>query len=195
MVTRRFSINRIIFQADLDRYRKVTPAEVQKAAQNYLTDKRLIFTVLPRKGDAKSVAMSDANKPTTGSADKKKDEMVAKTEAKKDDSDWRNTQPKGGPDPKFALPSIEKTKLKNGLDVWLVKQDELPIVSMNLIVKTGSTAEPLNMSGLASVTSGLIDSGTKKRSAVDIANELQSIGAFLNTGSSNDSSNISGFKL
>jgi zinc protease len=182
------------FQKDLDRYRKVTPADVQKAAQTYLTDNRLILTIIPRKGEAKSVAMSDSNRPTSVGDEKKSDKKDEKIEAKmgdkKSDSDWRFTQPKGGADPQFALPSIQKTKLKNGLDVWLVRQSELPIVSMNLIVKTGSTADPKTMSGLASMTSSLLDSGTKKRSAVDIANEVQSIGANLNTGSGWDSSNI-----
>ncbi len=182
------------FQEDLDRYRKVTPADVQKAAQKYLTDNRLILTVVPRKGAAKSVAESDANLPTSVSEPAEtKTETKAETKAatQKADSDWRFTQPKGGPDPKFALPRIEKSTLKNGLEVWLVRQTELPMVSMNLIVKTGSTADPKNMSGLASVTANLLDSGTEKRTAVDLANERQSIGASLNTSSGWDSSNIS----
>jgi zinc protease len=112
-------------------------------------------------------------------------------ESKKADSDWRFTQPKGAADPKFALPGITKSKLQNGLEVWLVRQAELPLVSMNLTVKSGSTEDPMNMSGLSSVTSGLIDSGTKRRSADDIANEVQSIGANLNSGSGWDFSNIS----
>ncbi len=179
------------FQEDLDRYRKVTPADVQKAAQKYLTDNRLILTVIPRKGAAKPVTANSANRPTSVAEKAETEKTETKAETQKADSDWRFTQPKGGPDPKFALPRIEKNTLKNGLEVWLVRQTELPMVSMNLIVKTGSTADPKNMSGLASVTANLLDSGTKKRSAVDIANERQSIGATLNTGSGWDSANIS----
>ncbi|MEZ5427705.1 MAG: pitrilysin family protein [Pyrinomonadaceae bacterium] len=184
------------FQADLDRYRRVTAADVQKAAQEYLTDKRLVLTVVPRKGEAKSVANSEANRPTSvDDGDDDEGGMAKKTSAedktKMAEKDWRYNQPEPKADPSFALPAIQKTKLKNGLEVWLVRQTELPIVSMNLIVKTGSTADPTNLSGLASMTSNLLDTGTEKRSAVDIANETQAIGANLNTGSGWDSSNIS----
>ena len=179
------------FQADLDRYRKVTPADVQKAAQKYLTDNRLIFTVLPRTGEAKSVASGASNRPTSVAADGKTAAKDEKTEMAKAASDWRFTQPKGAADPSFSLPKITKSKLKNGLEVWLVNQNELPIVSMNLIVKSGSTADPNGKSGLASVTADLLETGTKSRSAVDIANETQSIGANLNASSGWDSSNIS----
>lgn len=177
------------FQADLDRYRRVTPEAVSKAAEKYLTDNKLVLTIVPRKAEAKSVAPSRSNKPTSDA--EKKQEPPKPAETPKADTDWRYTQPKGGPDPSFALPSIQKTKLKNGLDVWFVKQTELPIVSMNLVVKSGSTNDPAGKSGLASVTASLMDTGTKTRSAVEIANETQSIGANLNTGSGWDSSTVS----
>lgn len=177
------------FQADLDRYRRVTPEAVSKAAEKYLTDNKLVLTIVPRKAEAKSVAPSSSNKPTSDA--EKKQEPPKPAETPKADTDWRYTQPKGGPDPSFALPSIQKTKLKNGLDVWFVKQTELPIVSMNLVVKSGSTNDPAGKSGLASVTASLMDTGTKTRSAVEIANETQSIGANLNTGSGWDSSTVS----
>lgn len=177
------------FQADLDRYRRVTPEAVSKAAEKYLTDNKLVLTIVPRKAEAKSVAPSSSNKPTSDA--EKKQEPPKPAETPKADTDWRYTQPKGGPDPSFALPAIQKTKLKNGLDVWFVKQTELPIVSMNLVVKSGSTNDPAGKSGLASVTASLMDTGTKTRSAVEIANETQSIGANLNTGSGWDSSTVS----
>ena len=99
-------------------------------------------------------------------------------------------QPAPKADPKFNLPNIEKTKLSNGLEVWLVKQAELPIVSMNMVFKTGSTNDPQNLSGLSDFTAGLLDEGTKKRSAEEIANEVQSIGAQLFAGGNDDASTV-----
>ena len=85
--------------------------------------------------------------------------------------------PKGGPDPKFTLPAIEKTKLSNGLNVWLVKQNELPIVSMNLVLNAGGTLENSDKAGVTQMTASMLTQGTKSRSALDIANSTQSIGA------------------
>jgi zinc protease len=169
------------FQADLDRYAKVTPADVQKAANKYLTKDRFVMNFVPRTAKAASVGNSAANKPTS-TAPKEKEEPNRDEFAKK--------LPKAGPNPSFALPAIEKTKLSNGLNVWIVKQSELPIVSMNMVFNSGGTIDPKDRAGLASFTANLLDSGTKTRSAVQIANELQSIGANLRTGSGWDSANV-----
>ena len=175
-----------LFQKQLDDYRRVTPADVQRVANQYLTGNRLIMSYTPRKADGSGSgtrrgATSDAaNKPTSVStADKKK----AAPDASK--------LPKAGADPKFALPPIEKAKLSNGLEVWTVQQKELPIVSMNMVFKSGGTFEPADKSGVSSMTATLLDDGTKTRSALDIANQLQSIGASMGAGSSWDSTSVS----
>jgi len=77
------------------------------------------------------------------------------------------------------------------LEVWLVRQPELPVVSMNMVFKSGGTVDPTDKSGLASFTASLLNTGTRSRSAVDIANQLQAIGASLGTGLSWDSANVS----
>jgi zinc protease len=170
------------FQADIDRYRTVTPADVQRVANTYLTSNRLVMTYTPRTGEA-ARAQRAADRTTTAPAnDKKKDDaMIAEQAAK---------LPKPGPNPKFALPPIEKTKLSNGMDVWMVEQHELPIVSMNMVFRTGSSNEPENKIGVSSMTSQLLDDGTATRSAADIVNQLQSIGANMNSSSGWDSTNV-----
>lgn len=168
------------FQADLDRYRKVTAADVSKAANAYLTPNRLVMTYVPRTGEAPRSDRA-ADRGTSGAKEKKDDAKLAAQTA---------NLPKPGPQPKFGLPPIEKTRLSNGLELWMVEQNELPIVSMNLVLKTGSVNEPDNRTGVANMTSQLLDDGTKTRSAVDIANQLQAIGANLNAGSGIDSTNV-----
>jgi zinc protease len=169
-----------LFQKQLDDYRKVTPADVQRVANTYLTGNRLVMSFVPRKEKAASQVNGAVNTPTSA---------TSKKEIEK--KDYSANLPKPGPNPKFALPSIDKQKLSNGLDVWIVKQDELPIVSMNLVLKSGGTADPQDRAGLASFTASLLNTGTKTRSAVEIANQLQSIGAFLGAGSGWDSANVS----
>jgi zinc protease len=78
--------------------------------------------------------------------------------------------------------------MSNGLEVLIVEHHELPVVNMSLVVKTGAAADPAERAGLASFTSGLIDEGTKTRSALDISNQLAAIGATLSTGTGWDSS-------
>ncbi len=168
------------FQTDLDRYRKVTPAEISRVANAYLTPNRLVMSYVPRTGEAPRGDRA-ADRGTSGSKEKLDEAKLAAQTA---------ALPKPGPQPKFSLPPIEKTKLANGLELWMVEQKELPIVSMNLVLKTGSANEPDSRTGVASMTSTLLDDGTKTRSAVDIVNQLQGIGANLNAGSGWDSTNV-----
>jgi zinc protease len=171
------------FQEDLDRYQRVTPADVQRVANTYLGANRLVMTYVPKQGEANR-SNSAANQPTSVKPAKKADDTAAiEAQAAK--------LPKAGPIPKLALPPIEKAKLSNGLEVWMVKQSELPIVAMNMVFKTGATAEPKGKEGVAGLASNLIDDGTKTRSAEDIANQLAAIGANVNAGSGWDSTNVS----
>ena len=168
------------FQADLDRYRKVTPADVSRVANQYLTPNRLVMTYVPRTGEAPRSDRA-ADRGTSEKKSKLDEAKLAEQTAK---------LPKPGPQPKLTLPPIEKAKLSNGLELWMVEQKELPIVSMNLVFKTGSSNEPDDRTGVSAMVSQLLDDGTKTRSAVEIAEQLQSIGANLNSGNSWDSSNI-----
>lgn len=169
------------FQKDLDNYRKVTAADVQRVANTYLTNNKLALTYVPRKGNGPKMDAA-ANKPTSTTAKAKDAAKLA---------DQRSRLPKGGPDPNFSLPAIEKTKLSNGMNVWFVRQAELPIISMNMVMKTGGLQDPDGKSGVSNFTAGLLTQGTKTRSAEDVSNQLQSIGASVNAGSGWDSTNVS----
>jgi zinc protease len=178
------------FQQELDRYRKLTPAEVQKAANTYLDDKRLVFTVTPKPRDA------TARGPRGGgrnAADVPTSTETPKSDARKQDKSSLGglyVMPKPGPDPKFTLPKLERRKLSNGLEVLVVQHHELPVVNLNLVIKTGGAADPQDRAGLAGMTAALLDEGTTTRSGLDIADQLGDIGANLNTGADWDSSNV-----
>ncbi len=169
------------FQEQLDAYRKVTPADVQRVAKQYLNANRLVMTFVPGKNQG-APGSGRADAPTSDSEAAKN-----KQEAK----DYSANLPKAGADPEFSLPGIQKSKLSNGMEVWVVPQKELPIVSMNLVFNAGSMLNPAGREGLASMTADLLNTGTKTRSATEIANQLQDIGAFMNVNAGWDSTEAS----
>lgn len=167
------------FAEDFSRYRKVTSADVQRVASKYLTEKRLVFAVLPQEDGAAAgpVAPSADNQPTTDA-----------NASEKGGGSFR--LPKAGPDPKFTLPRAERFRLTNGLDVRLVRQTELPVVSMNLVIKSGGAATPPGKAIVAAMTANLLTNGTRTRSALDIANQMQGLGATLRASEGWDSSEV-----
>jgi zinc protease len=169
------------FQADIERYQRVTAANLQNAATKYLSKNRLVLSYIPQKNPPASAQQTSDNPPAP--VQKKIDaELLAKQTA---------NLPKPGPNPKLSLPPIEKLKLSNGLEVWLVKNNKLPIVSMNLVIKSGIAAEPKDKLGIAALTNNLMRTGTKNRSATEISNQLQSLGTAINSNLGWDSVTLS----
>jgi len=168
------------FQANLDRYRKVTAADVQRVANKYLTNERLVMSFVPRKGEVPKIDPT-VNKTTTTSGKKSDPAMIASQKAK---------LPKGGSVPSFSLPTIEKSTLSNGLNVWVVQRKKLPIVSMNMVLDVNGSMDPADKGGVANFTAGMLNQGTKTRSANEISNQLQAIGASLSAGSGWDATNV-----
>ncbi|HEX8632931.1 MAG TPA: pitrilysin family protein [Pyrinomonadaceae bacterium] len=95
--------------------------------------------------------------------------------------------PKPGAEPRLVLPKVERHRLSNGLEVFLVRHSELPVVNMNLIIKSGASSDPENLPGAASLTADLLDEGTKTRNALDISNALAGLGARMSVGADWDS--------
>jgi len=92
--------------------------------------------------------------------------------------------------PPLTLPSIEKREIKNGLDVWLVEAHEVPLVQVNLVIHAGSGDDPPGAYGLASLTAAMLDEGAGDRDALQIADEVEFLGAELSTTSSFDASAV-----
>src|SRR6185436_10844150 len=99
--------------------------------------------------------------------------------------------PKGGPDPALVLPTVQRRRLANGLEVLVVEHHELPVVNLNLVVKSGGAAEPAGKGGLAAITAEMLDEGTTSRSAAAIADRFASVGASLSVTAGWDSSTVS----
>ncbi|MFL6230763.1 MAG: M16 family metallopeptidase [Pyrinomonadaceae bacterium] len=185
------------FSEDLARYRKVTADDVKRVANQYLNDNRLVVSVTPsadagaggRRGGGGGATAPDAMTPAPTVAD-----SLAAGNAKAKHNPIEETAQANLPtpkaDPKLTLPRIQRRKLSNGLEVLIVEQHELPVVNMNLVIKSGAAADPMDRSGIASLTADMLDEGTKTRNSLDISNQLSSIGARLNTGASWDSSNV-----
>jgi len=104
---------------------------------------------------------------------------------------WRATPPGPAAQSPLELPVPARFELENGLTVYLVPQRNLPIVSANLLVVSGSDRNPVGLPGLASITPSLLDEGTTSRSALQIARAAEQLGATLATGSNTDVSYIS----
>jgi zinc protease len=90
------------------------------------------------------------------------------------DADFRKEAPAPGPPVVFKAPTIEETKLSNGIRVLLVERHELPIVAVRVVSSQGADqAGP----GVGAFAGAMMLAGTQKRSAEQLSDEFQALGA------------------
>ena len=105
--------------------------------------------------------------------------------------DWpRQNPPPPLPPRPVTFPPYELRKLANGMQVVLVSQKEQPAISVRLLVRAGAAQDPKGKHGLAMMTATLLDQGAGRRTAEQIADEIDFIGGALNTGAGTDLSFI-----
>jgi zinc protease len=96
-----------------------------------------------------------------------------------------------GPVSAEAGMTAKRTVLNNGMVLLTSEQRALPMVSIELLIEAGSRYEPADQAGLANLTSKLLIYGTKQRTAVQISDTLDFIGASLEAGSGQDTTSVS----
>jgi zinc protease len=102
----------------------------------------------------------------------------------------RSKPPQSGPPPELRLPPIQKRQLSNGLPVWIVELHDVPVAQVNLLVMSGGADDPPRRFGLANMTAGMLEQGAGTRTALQIADAIDYLGADLSAGSGMDSSAV-----
>lgn len=90
---------------------------------------------------------------------------------------------------KVKFPNPKSFKLKNGVQVYVLEDHRTPAVRLTLQMDAGSLFEP--KPGVANATASMLTEGTASLSYLQIAEQLESIGASLNAGSDLDTASIS----
>ncbi|QJE00457.1 insulinase family protein [Massilia forsythiae] len=197
---------------DIERLRRVSALDVRRVVRDYLRpDARVLVAGVPGKPalgpdlpvpaaaqpagaaePASGAAEADGATPAITLAPAVGAAAVPPAPAAINrDEPWRNTPPRPGPAPVFALPRRASFKLPNGLTVIHHYNPALPLVAAELVVRSGSDANPEDRPGLAGFTAQLLQEGTATRSAPRIADEIAQLGAFLGSESGADASTVS----
>jgi predicted Zn-dependent peptidase len=94
----------------------------------------------------------------------------------------RSRPPVPGPNPTLRLPTAGRHRLSNGLEVLLLAHHKTPTANFTLVLPAGSAADPPGMAGLAALTAAMLDEGTARHSALELADELDFLGAYIGAG-------------
>jgi zinc protease len=86
----------------------------------------------------------------------------------------------------ITFPPYDVQTLSNGLQVVAVLHHEQPAVTMRLLVRAGTSADPRDKLGLAHLTASLLDQGTTSMSAQEMNDAVDFIGGAMGAGAGTD---------
>lgn len=170
------------FAADSDFYRKtlaayaaVTPASVRAVMKQWLTRPALTITLSPGQREAYAETAVVPVAPTGPADPLPKPTRVAPPVGQLSSLQW---------------PTIVHTTLSNGIPVTYAQRSAVPLTQMAVAFDAGNAADRPDQRGLAEMTVGLLDEGTTTRTAQQIAEAKETLGAEIETGNSADRSSV-----
>jgi zinc protease len=150
------------YKTSLNRIREATTRQLHDAAKRWLSDGVYLLEIHPFPEYATVKSDVDRSKLPT---------------------------PEMKPEVKF--PKLQHATLSNGLKVLLAERKTIPVVNLTLLVDAGYASDQVASPGTAKLAMNMLDEGTKSRTSLQISDELDRLGANLNSGSDLDMSHVS----
>jgi zinc protease len=174
---------------DIAKLQGVTAADVQRVARAYLPDdRRVTIRYVSDKLRPAGEAVGD-DAPTTRDPSPPvaaPTPTVAAMPAPP--AGGRATPPDPGPPVTPSLPLAVERTLPNGLRVIVAQSTRQPLISAQLTIKAGGSADPAAKAGLADMTASLLTQGAGGRSATEIARAIEALGAHIDANATWDGS-------
>jgi zinc protease len=174
------------YKADLAAIAALTPAQVTQAMQRWMTRPVYSLAVVPGERTEKGEDMGGwGDEGTTPPP-----EPDAKAPAPPLPPGPERTAPPVAPVADLAFPAIERATLTNGIPVSLARRTAVPKVLVSINFDAGYAADAGGAPGTQSLMMGMLDEGTTTRTATQIAEEQERLGASLSTGANLDASTV-----
>src|SRR5262249_49071234 len=91
----------------------------------------------------------------------------------------RSKPPAPGPPPPLKLPAIQRLEPGNSIPVLFIETHKVPLVQVAVVLRSGVPADPKGKPGLANLTAEMLDRGAAGRSALELSDAIDHLGADL----------------
>jgi zinc protease len=172
---------------DIQNSLSVTKEDIWRVYNQYLKNRSYVLTSFVPKGKTDLVAENSERFPVLEESIAKAG--VAKTadaEAKRapheklSSSFDRSVEPPPGVSPAITLPKIWTHTLKNGLRIYGIEHNELPLVQFALTLNGGHYLDDPNKVGVANLMTDIMMEGTKNKTPIELEEAIDDLGASIN---------------
>ena len=164
---------------DLARYSAVSKEDVMRVYNKYIKDKpAVVLSVVPQGQAALAVNAQNFTLPARNIDTQVKPTQFSQSAPIKDTFD-RSVMPKAQVNKAISVPDFWEHKYANGIDILGVQTSETPTLNITLSLEGGVLLDPINKSGLASITAALMNESTLNYSTEEMANQLSLLGSAI----------------
>jgi zinc protease len=107
----------------------------------------------------------------------------------------RTVEPAYGPEPTLKVPAIWEGALSNGMKIYGIEDNELPLVRFDLTIAGGQLQDDIDKVGVANLVSELMQRGTKNRTTSELEKAIEALGANISINAGPESIRITGNTL
>ncbi len=187
-------------EKDIENIKAVTKEDIIRVYETYIKDKPHVVTSFVPKGKPELAASNSTRaeireenitEASQVEIAKAADEQPVKSPSALD----RTVEPPAGPEPEVKVPQVWKAELKNGIQVYGIENNELPLVSMNIVIDGGAGCDDINKPGVASLTAAVLPLGTKNKTPEQLEEETELLGSEINVYSGREEITMSASML
>jgi zinc protease len=176
---------------EIDGIQSVTAADVMRVYEKYLKGRNFVATSFVPKGKT-DLALSGSKKaqvveePIVQGAEDDVDPNVEAKYERTPSSFDRSIEPPYGPEPQVKIPAVWQDRLKNGMRVYGIRHEEVPLVDFEIVMDGGQLLDDINKVGVANFLGQMMTQGTARRTPAELEEAIQQLGASIRIGSASD---------
>jgi zinc protease len=172
---------------DLNNTLAVTKEDILKVYNKYLKDKPYVSTSFVPKGKSELIAensvvfpMAEENIEQQERIALNQGEQVTGEDIKVEEIESsfdRSVEPAFGPDPLLNIPTIWSEELSNGIKIYGIEQNELPLIDFAITIKGGMLLDDMNKIGVANLITDEMMEGTMNKTPIELEEAIDELGS------------------
>ena len=195
-----FAGNAAFISQDVKKILGVSQEDVMRVYRTYLKDKPYVATSFVPKGNeelvlAGSTKANVVEELIVEGAEEAFDASIAADYERTPSSFDRTKEPAYGASIEVTPPQVWQSTLSSGIDIAGISNDEVPLVAFEIKLDGGMLLDPAGKAGTANLLAELLLKGTATKTPKQLEQEIQLLGATLQTNASETAVTISGSVL
>ena len=173
------------YKKQLEAEASLTPAQVKAAAAKWLSRPVLAYTLEPgERGKYQEAASVAANTPAATPPVKAAPQASGPAPAA------RGPIPAPAQTANLDFPTIEHAKLSNGIEVAFAQRTAVPVVNVAIDFDAGTAADPKAKLGTHAMMLRMLEQGTARYDATQIAEAEENLGVDIDTNATMDRTGV-----